>query len=72
MSRASRTSADGDGHLRLVGPAVKNFIVTDRSIERTMGVWKPGTGGDVRQPPGLAAADEVTVAMWDDTRHGTP
>ena len=50
----------------------KNLPVTDRSIDRTMGVWKPGTGGDVRQPPGLAAADELTVVMWDDTRHGSP
>jgi hypothetical protein len=50
----------------------KNTLVTDRSIDRSIGIWKPGTGGDVRQPPGLAAADEVTVVVWDDTRNGTP
>jgi hypothetical protein len=50
----------------------KNSVLTDRSIDRTMGVWKPGTGGDVRQPPGIASADELTVVVWDDTRHGNP
>ncbi|HVM01049.1 MAG TPA: sialidase family protein, partial [Acidimicrobiales bacterium] len=49
-----------------------NRRITDRIIDRTIGVWKPGTGGDVRQPPGLAAADALTVVMWDDTRNGSP
>ncbi|MDQ4069615.1 MAG: hypothetical protein M3203_09145 [Actinomycetota bacterium] len=49
----------------------KNVRVTDRSIDRTIGVWRPGTGGDVRQPPGIGSAEEVTYFLWDDTRHGT-
>ena len=50
----------------------KNVRVTDKSIDRTIGMWKPGTGGDVRQPPGVGSTDEVTYFVWDDTRHGTP
>ena len=48
----------------------RNFRVTDQLINRRIGVWKPGFGGDVRQPPGVAASDRLTVVVWDDTRHG--
>lgn len=49
----------------------KNVRITDRSIDRTIGMWRPGTGGDVRQPPGIGSAEAVTYFVWDDTRHGT-
>ena len=50
----------------------KNERVTDRSIDRTFGIWKPGTGGDARQPPGVASSDRVAHLVWDDTRNGNP
>jgi len=49
----------------------RNVRVTDQSINRTIGMWKPGTGGDVRQPPGIGASDALTYFVWDDTRNGT-
>lgn len=48
----------------------KNDRVTDLSINRLIGMWTPGTGGDVRQPPGVGASDELTYYVWDDTRNG--
>lgn len=48
----------------------RNLRVTDQLINRRIGVWKPGFGGDVRQGPGVAANDRLTVVAWDDTRHG--
>lgn len=45
--------------------------MTDRLIDRTIGVWKPGTGGDVRQPPGVASGDALATVVWDDTRNGS-
>ncbi|HEX2047521.1 MAG TPA: sialidase family protein [Acidimicrobiales bacterium] len=48
----------------------KNERVTDRPIDRNLGVWKPGTGGDVRQPVGVGSSDELTYILWDDTRNG--
>lgn len=50
----------------------RNERISDRSVDRTFGIWKPGTGGDVRQPPGIGAADRLTVVVWDDTRNGNP
>jgi hypothetical protein len=47
-----------------------NQRMTDRLIDRTIGVWTPGTGGDVRQPPGIASSDAVAYVVWDDTRNG--
>lgn len=44
----------------------KNVRVTDRSINRKLGVWS--NGYDIRQPPGMAATDEITLLGWDDTR----
>ncbi|MCA1692000.1 MAG: glycoside hydrolase [Actinobacteria bacterium] len=44
----------------------KNVRVTDRSINRKLGVWS--NGYDIRQPPGMAATDELTLLGWDDTR----
>ena len=48
----------------------KNVRITDQLINRRIGVWKPGFGGDVRQPPGVAAGDGLTIVLWDDTRNG--
>jgi len=48
----------------------KNVRITDQLTNRRIGVWKPGFGGDVRQPPGVAAGDGLTVVVWDDTRNG--
>ena len=45
-----------------------NLRVSDRSIDRTIGIWT--NNSDTRQPPGLGSADELAVAVWDDTRHG--
>jgi len=45
-----------------------NMRVTDRSIDRTIGIW--ANNSDTRQPPGLGSADELAVAVWDDTRNG--
>ena len=47
-----------------------NVRVTDVPIDRNLGVWKPGTGGDVRQPVGVASSNELTHYLWDDTRNG--
>jgi hypothetical protein len=47
-----------------------NARITDQLINRRIGVWKPGFGGDVRQPPGVGAGDGLTVVVWDDTRNG--
>ena len=46
----------------------KNVRVTDRSIDRTIGIWTDNS--DTRQPPGLGSADELAVLVWDDTRNG--
>lgn len=48
----------------------KNLRLTDQSINRLIGPWS--NGFDMRQPPGIASADAVAVAGWDDTRNGDP
>ncbi len=48
----------------------KNERITDVSINRLIGMWTPGTGGDVRQPPGVGASNALTYYVWDDTRNG--
>ena len=45
-----------------------NKRVTDRSISRRIGVWYGNS--DIRQPPGIAATNELTLVGWDDTRNG--
>ena len=44
-----------------------NLRVTDRSIDRKLGIWT--NNSDTRQPPGLGSADELAVVVWDDTRN---
>ncbi len=45
----------------------KNTRLTDRSVNRRIGVW---TGADIRQPPGVASLKEFAIVGWDDTRFG--
>ncbi|HEV2810493.1 MAG TPA: sialidase family protein, partial [Acidimicrobiales bacterium] len=45
-----------------------NIRATDRSIGRRTGVWYGNA--DIRQPPGMAALDALTLVAWDDTRNG--
>lgn len=59
--------ATSEDNGRTWGP---NLRVTDQSINRKLGVWS--NGYDIRQPPGLAATDAITVVAWDDTRLATP
>jgi hypothetical protein len=45
----------------------KNVRVTDRPIDRRIGVWS--TNFDITSPPGLAPAKAYTMLSWDDTRN---
>jgi len=45
-----------------------NIRVTDRIVDRRIGIW--GNGFDVSVPPGIASANKLTVVGWDDTRNG--
>ncbi len=46
----------------------KNVRITDRSIDRKIGVF--ANNADVNAPPGLAATKAFTLVAWDDTRNG--
>jgi len=48
----------------------KNIRVTDRTIDRRIGVW--GFNFDMSSPPGLASTDEFALLAWDDTRNADP
>ena len=45
----------------------KNLRVTEKSIDRRIGVWS--TNFDITSPPGLAPAKAYTMLAWDDTRN---
>lgn len=45
-----------------------NVRVSDQSIRRTIGLWS--NGFDMRQPPGVASAEDYALFAWDDTRLG--
>lgn len=45
----------------------KNIRVTDRTIDRRIGVW--GFNFDMSAPPGLASTDAFAMLAWDDTRN---
>ncbi len=45
----------------------KNIRVSDRSIDRRVGVWS--NGYDMRTPPGIASSNGLAVFAWDDTRN---
>ena len=45
----------------------KNVRVTDRIIDRRIGIW--GNGYDQSSPPGIASTDKFLVVSWDDTRN---
>jgi hypothetical protein len=47
-----------------------NIRVTDRSVDRTLGVW--GFNFDMSTPPGLASTNAFAVMAWDDTRNSEP
>lgn len=44
-----------------------NIRVTDRAIDRRIGLWDTG---DVQGPIGLASTDRAAYVAWDDTRNG--
>ncbi|MGH9223813.1 MAG: hypothetical protein ACRD2W_08530 [Acidimicrobiales bacterium] len=44
-----------------------NLRVSDRSIDRRVGIWS--NGYDMRTPPGIASTDAIAVFAWDDTRN---
>jgi hypothetical protein len=48
----------------------KNIRVTDRSVDRTLGVW--GFNFDMSTPPGLASTNAFAITAWDDTRNSEP
>ncbi len=48
----------------------ENIRVTDRSINRKIGPWS--NNFDMRQPPGVASANDYALFAWDDTRNGDP
>ena len=45
----------------------KNIRVSDRSIDRRVGIWS--NGYDMRTPPGIASTADMAVFAWDDTRN---
>ena len=45
----------------------KNIRVTDKPIDRRIGVWSANF--DITSPPGLAQAKEYSMLAWDDTRN---
>ena len=47
-----------------------NIRVTDRSVDRTLGVW--GFNFDMSTPPGLASTNDFAMLAWDDTRNSEP
>ncbi len=48
----------------------KNVRITDRTIDRKLGVW--GNNFDMNSPPGLASTNAFAVFGWDDTRNSDP
>ncbi len=45
----------------------KNQRITDRTIDRKLGVW--GNNFDMSSPPGLASTNAYALFGWDDTRN---
>jgi hypothetical protein len=48
----------------------KNIRITDRSVDRSIGVW--GFNFDMSTPPGLASTNAFAMLTWDDTRNSEP
>jgi hypothetical protein len=48
----------------------KNMRVTDKSIDRKLGIW--GNNYDIASQPGVASANQYAVFGWDDTRNSDP
>lgn len=45
----------------------KNIRITDRSIDRKLGIW--GNNYDIASAPGVASTNAYAVFGWDDTRN---
>ena len=45
----------------------KNTRITDRTIDRKLGVW--GNNFDMSSPPGIASTNAYAMFGWDDTRN---
>ncbi|MDQ3896898.1 MAG: glycoside hydrolase, partial [Actinomycetota bacterium] len=45
----------------------KNQRITDRSVDRRVGVW--GANYDIASQPGVASTDAYAIFGWDDTRN---
>ncbi len=45
----------------------KNQRITDRTIDRKLGVW--GNNFDMSSPPGVASTNAYAIFGWDDTRN---
>jgi len=45
----------------------RNERVTDRSIDRRIGIWS--NGYDMRTPVGIGSTDRMATLVWDDTRN---
>jgi len=48
----------------------KNQRITDRTIDRKLGVW--GNNFDMSSPPGIASTNAYAIFGWDDTRASDP
>jgi hypothetical protein len=47
----------------------KNQRITDRSVDRRLGVW--GANYDINSPPAVTSTDAYALFGWDDTRNTT-
>ena len=45
----------------------KNYRITDRSIDRRIGIWS--NGYDMRTPIGIGSTNDLATLVWDDTRN---
>ena len=45
----------------------KNQRITDRSVDRRLGVW--GANYDINSPPSVGSTDAYAIFGWDDTRN---
>ena len=44
-----------------------NYRITDRSIDRRIGIWS--NGYDMRTPIGIGSTNDLATLAWDDTRN---
>lgn len=48
----------------------KNQRITDRSVDRRLGIW--GLNYDIASQPGVGSANQYAIFGWDDTRNSDP